>query len=505
MHRLPQGLHVSIAPDGRRAWAGALVLAFPLLSLVTPFGIGLAGFLFAATALAWRHDSWRQLRAGWPRTRWVLLAFLLQLLDVAWLAASRGHGIKDLDAPVRMCMAVAAMLVVQAAAPGARALWLGAAGGALAGLAFVAWQRLALGVERPGGLMNPITFGDLSLCLAWLALGGLAGTRTADDRHGRLRRRAWQGIAGGGVLCGLAASLLTGSRGGWLALLLLLFLLLGRLLARLPARLLADLLGQPRAGRSLLPRRLALALPLTACALAAAAWGIPQTGVRDRVAIGVNDARLYLEGNPAATSLSVRLALWQAGAMLVRERPWAGRDTPAYKQRMREWVARGRLTPAVFAPPEPPHLHNDALQMLVTRGVTGLLAWCGILVAPACFFAGQLRAGAPGAPGRTSGHTAALIGLVFVLAYAGFGLTEVIFWSMKASLFYALMVFLLMAYCLTGQQTDPPAPPAAGRALPDTAPADPGSRRRWPAKGSARRHGAGGRRRRARVLRRSRG
>jgi O-antigen ligase len=501
MHRLPQGLRDSIAPDGRPAWAGALVLAFPLLSLVTPFGIGLAGFLFAATALAWRHDSWRLLRAGWPRTRWVLLAFLLQLLDVAWLAASRGHGIKDLDAPVRMCMAVTAMLVVQAAAPGARLLWLGAAGGAFAGLAFVAWQRLALGMARPGGLMNPITFGDLSLCLAWLALGGLACAHTAGDRHGRLRRRAWQAVAGGGALCGLAASLLTGSRGGWLALLLLLSLLLGRLLARL----LALALGQPRAGRSLLPRRLALALPLTACALAAAAWGIPQTGVRDRVAIGVSDARLYLEGNPAATSLSVRLALWQAGAMLVRERPWAGRDTPAYKQRMREWVAQGRLSPAVFAPPEPPHLHNDALQMLVTRGVSGLLAWCGILAAPACFFAGRLRAAAPAVPGRTGGRTAALAGLVFVLAYAGFGLTEVIFWSMKASLFYALMVFLLMAYCLSGQETDPPAAAGAGRALPDRAPADRGSRRPWRATGSARRRDAGGRRWRARVLRRSRG
>lgn len=509
MHRLPQGLRVPIAPDGRRAWAGTLVLAFPLLSLVTPFGIGLAGFLFAATALAWRHDSWRLLRAHWPRTRWVLLAFLLQLLDVAWLAASRGHGIKDLDAPVRMCMAVAAMLVVQAAAPGARALWLGAAGGACAALAFVAWQRLALGLERPGGLMNPITFGDLSLCLAWLSLGGLAGTRTGADEGRRIRRWVWRGIAGGGVLCGLAASLLTGSRGGWLVLLLLLtlllVLLLMRLLAGLLARLLVVLPGPPRGKRSLLPRRLALALPLTVCALAAAAWGIPQTGVRDRVAIGVSDARLYLEGNPAATSLSVRLVLWQAGAMLVRERPWTGRDTPAYKQRMREWVAQGRLSPAVFAPPEPPHLHNDALQMLVTRGVTGLLAWCGILVAPACFFAGRLRAAVPGAFGRSARHAAALAGLMFVFAYAGFGLTEVIFWSMKASLFYALTVFLLMAYCLSGQEEDAPASSAAGRALPDTAPAGPGSRRPWPATGSARRRDAGARRWRTRVLRRSRG
>lgn len=464
MHRTPH-LPRRWAADGRRAWAGTLVLAFPLLSLVTSFGIGLAGFLFLATALAWWRDCAHLLRAAWPRTRWVLLAFLLQLIDVAVLAASRGHGIKDLDAPSRMCMAAAAMLVVQAAPLNTRALWQGAAGGACAALAFVLWQRLDLGMVRPGGLMNPITFGDLSLCLALLALAGLGDGRAPGDA--RRPRAAGRWLAVGGALCGLAASLLTGSRGGWLAL---------------PLLILA-----PLCVRGLLPRRLALALPLLAGLLALAAWATPRTGVRERVAISLSDAQLVLAGNPAPTSLSVRLALWKAGAMLARERPWAGQDTADYKRRMRTWIAEGRLTPAVFAPPEPPHLHNDALQMLVTRGVTGLLAWCGILIAPACFFIGQLRAAPPGAARRA----AALAGLAFVLAYAGFGLTEVIFWSMKASLFYALTVFLLMGYCL--------------RARTDTAPAVPASHPPRPATGSALRRGAGALRWRARVLRRSPG
>jgi O-antigen ligase len=479
MHRMSSRLRSWTALEGRRAWAGTLVLAFPLLSLVTPFGIGLAGFLFLATALAWWRDSWRLLRANWPQTRWVLLAFLLLLLDVALLASSRGHGVKDLDGPSRMCLALAAMLVVQAAAPRARALWLGAAGGAFAALVFVAWQWRALGMVRPGGLMNPITFGDLSLCLAWLSLCGLIDSRAAGQA-GKWRRWTRQWIAAGGVLCGVAASLLTGSRGGWLALPLLLLL--------------------PMCVRGLLPRRLALALPLLACVLAVAAWRIPQTGVRDRVAIGLSDTRLVLAGNPAPTSLSVRLELWKAGAMLIRERPWTGQDTPAYKRRMREWIAQGKLSPALFAPPEPPHMHNDVLQMLVTRGVTGLLAWCGILIAPACFFAGQLRAAAPGGSRRT----AALAGLAFVLAYAGFGLTEVIFWSMKASLFYALMVFLLMGYCLSGQRAEARTKVAESvRAPADTVPADPASHPPRPATGSATRRGAGAPRWRARVLRRN--
>jgi O-antigen ligase len=479
--------------QGRQAWTAALVLAFPLLSLVTAFGIGLTGFLFVGTALAWRRDCWRLLRNDFPHTRWVLLAFLLQLADIALLAVSRGHDISDIDGPSRTCMAVAAMLVVRAARPPARWLWLGAAGGAAAALAFAAWQWLALGVERPGGLMNPITFGDLSLCLALLSLAGAVdGGMGAEGGNGSsgLRRSLWRWIAAAGVACGLAASLLTGSRGGWLALLLLALPLV------------------PRACRiGLLPRRLALALALLACTLAAAAYAIPRTGVRERVAISISDARLYLAGNPAPTSLSVRLELWKAGAMLVRERPLTGRDTPAYKQRMREWIAQGELSPAVFAPPEPPHLHNDVLQVLVTRGLTGLLAWGGMLVAPACFFLGQLR---PGPLRLRQQRAAALAGAMLVLAYAGFGLTEVIFWSMKASLFYAQMVFLLMGYCLNGQEEGAafpvPAPALlAGRALPDTVPAVPCSHPPRPATGCAGRHGAGVPQWRSRLRRRTPG
>ena len=409
-------------PGLRQAWATSLVLLFPLLSLVTGFGIGLAGFLFLFTACLWWRDCLAALRAHWPQSRWVLLAFLLHLSCVLWLALGRTHGANAVDGPLRMCIAGAAMLVVQAGRPSLRALWLGVAGGALLAAGFVGWQRLGLGMERPGGLLNPITFGDLSLCLALLALAG-----AATARHAALR---W--IAVLGVVAGLAASLLTGSRGGWLAL---------------PA---AFVLLVSARRRALLPRRLVLGVPLLACALALGAYALPQTGVRARVAVGVEDVELYLAGSPAATSIGVRLDLWKAGLRLAAEHPWRGLDTPAYKRRMHEWVAAGELSPAVFAPPEPPHMHNDALQALVTRGIPGLCAWAGILLAPFLFFRAQLAGASGHAPGRSERQSAALAGMLVVLAYAAFGLSEVIFWSMKGSLFYALMVFLLMGWCLSG-------------------------------------------------------
>jgi len=418
----------------RQAWASALVLMFPLLSLVTGAGIGLAGFLFLFTACLWWRDAGRVLRVHWPHTRWVLLAFLLHLACVLWSAAGYAHGANAADAPARMVLACSAMLVVQLGRPTLRAFWLGISGGALLAAGFVGWQRLALGIDRPGGLLNPITFGDLAMCLALLALGALVGA----GNHAR--SRAVRRIAAPGIVAGLAASLLTGSRGGWIAL---------------PAAFL--LLAASASRQAPLPRRLVLGVPLLAAALALGAYAVPRTGVQARIAVGISDVEMFMAHSPVPTSIGVRLALWQAGLRLAGEHPWRGLDTPAYKRRMREWVAAGELSPTVFAPPEPPHMHNDALQALVTRGIPGLLAWAGILLAPFLFFRARLaQAGAHG-PRRA----AALAGMLVVLAYATFGLTEVIFWSLKGSLFYALMVFLLMGWCLEAD--------AAAPALPGTA------------------------------------
>lgn len=276
------------------------------------------------------------------------------------------------------------------------------------------------------------------------------------------------------MLAGLAASLLSGSRGGWLMLALLaslpLIWLVPWLVARLARALACRLCGRrrPAAARRVMPSTLsppsglALVLPLLAVALAALAYALPQTGVRERIAIGASDVRLYLAGNRAPTSLSVRLELWRGGLMLVREHPWTGLDTLAYKRRLRTWVAEGRLSPAVFAPPEPPHLHNDVLQVLVTRGVIGLAAWIGILLVPLGFFWTRLRRerGAASSVQADPARMAALAGLLLVLAYASFGLTEVIFWSMKANVFYALTVFLLMGLVLEADLAQAaPAPP----------------------------------------------
>jgi O-antigen ligase len=132
--------------------------------------------------------------------------------------------------------------------------------------------------------------------------------------------------------------------------------------------------------------------------------------------------------------------------MLIREHPVLGMSFDACRLRLAEYAQAGRLDPMVL---ELPHLHNDGLQALATGGVIGFVIWAATLYAPLRFF---LRRLAQDTEQRGPQFAVALGGAFVVLGYVGFGLTEVIFWSMKGSLFYALMVFLLMGFCLNTKE-----------------------------------------------------
>ncbi|WP_296944529.1 O-antigen ligase [uncultured Massilia sp.] len=398
-----------------RIWIGTLAFLLPFLSLVTLFGVSLVSFLFLISALISFKPARDALRRHWPQIRWVVLAFLLHFLFVLACAVLRGASMGPVEKPARMLFAASALAMVLAARPPRATLWWGAAAGGLAALPFIAWQRLGLGIERPGGLINAITFGDLALLLGLLALVG------AIDLRDRPRQAL---LAGAGALAGIAASLMTGTRGGWLGLLLMGLVLLPR----------RGMFGTRRGGMLL----------AGAAVVLAAVWFAPGLGLHARFVEGVDEARDWYAGGQVWTNVGSRLELWKGALMLVEERPLLGRDFEEGRARLAEYARAGTLDPMVL---ELPHLHNDGLQALATGGVVGFALWAAILAAPLAFFLRRL-----GRDMRAPQFAAALAGVVVVLGYMGFGLTEVIFWSMKGSLFYALMVFMLVGFCLNAKE-----------------------------------------------------
>ncbi len=398
---------------------GSLVFLFPFLALVTLFGVSLSSFAILIASLFFVKPGVAALRLHWHDIRWVLLAFLFNFLfALLCLALRDGERLSLLERPSRMLFAASALILVLVVKPDRRFLWWGVIGGALAGLALVGYQRLGLDIERPGGLINAITFGDLSLLLGLLSLAAAVDLRKSTGA-------VWPAI---GAIAGIVGSIMTGTRGAWVALGLAAFLFI-------------------RYSHVLSSKRVRAVVALS-FALVAATYFVRDTGVAQRVDQGVHDVTTYFSGGSAFSNLGIRLELWKGAAMLIAERPLAGHGVQGYRDALGAYVAQGRLDAVVLPMP---HVHNDALQALVTGGVVGFALWLATLVAPFLFFA---RALVPGAHGGKQRFALALAGMLVVASYFSFGLTEVIFWSVKGCLFYALMIFLLMGFCLNAKDTD---------------------------------------------------
>jgi O-antigen ligase len=164
--------------DPKQAVIGVLIFLFPFLSLITPFGIGLASFTFLIAALFFLKPGFSALRRHWPAIRWVVIFFAFNFLYTLISFLVRGYEPGAVEKPARMLFAVSALMLVMAAKPDRKSLWWGVIGGAFGAMLLVGYQRLVLDMERPGGLLNAITFGDIALSLGLIALAAMVDVRS---------------------------------------------------------------------------------------------------------------------------------------------------------------------------------------------------------------------------------------------------------------------------------------------------------------------------------------
>jgi O-antigen ligase len=393
-----------------------LVFLLPFLTLITNAGVGLCSFGFLLAAIWCHRRGLPEFRRHLNDIRGVLTAFALAFL-FAGVSVLLHDGIimRNWEKPSRMLIAATALIAVLACRPSRKALWWGLIGGAVSGACVAGYQRWVLGIDRPGGMINAITFGDIVLCMGLMCLAAVLDFRG--------RQRFWPAL---GVVAGLVGMLATGTRGGWVAIVFaaLLFLKYGHFLRGRFAKGAASLVAVLMIG----------------------AYFVPQTGVSERLGQGVGDVQTYFTGGSAFTNVGVRLELWKGATLLVARHPWMPSSQEQVKAELGELVKAGTLQPFVL---DAEHFHNDALQALVFGGVLGLLCWFGTLLLPFLFFLRVLHAHESAPPGLVA---SALAGLLLVLSYFSFGLTEVIFWSTRSAMFYALMLFVLMGLCLNAKE-----------------------------------------------------
>jgi ADP-heptose:LPS heptosyltransferase/O-antigen ligase len=401
-------------------FASLLIFALPALALSTRHGLGatLAVMLLLFFCFA-RRGTLQPYKDHWSVVGPVVLAFSGYFLVSLARMVFNHQGLYTLDGPSRMLFGLSAIGAVYYLRPKARWFWLGLCVGTFSAAAIAIHQMFIQNLERAVGMTHhAITFGDLAMAMGLMALCGLS----------EFRRSRLSFLPVLAFLCGILASILSASRGGWLALLLVLAPLM-------------------RFGYGIYGKRLLVACGV-AMGLFVIALAIPSTGVAHRIIIAYNEVELYYGLNNPNSSVGIRLELWKAALLMFSEHPWFGVGRDEFDVVLHALVDAGRLRQSEalnFS-----SAHNDMLHTLATGGLLDFSLLIAMYAAPLLMFVRLLRA-----PERGQ-RPLALAGLIVVLSFIGFGLTDVMFWLMAPKIFYITMIGALAALCLRAQESDPP-------------------------------------------------
>lgn len=358
------------------------------------------GALILLLGALWQGRLWWRVRAADRHT----LGFTLLLLGmgVMWFGLSLDSGWARWDKGSKWLLGALCLQYVVAFAPQPRAFFYGLPMGCLGmgGLAF--WQVFGLGWPRAGEHANEIQWGNGALLLACLGLVSLA----VFWRQQRWPLRLAQLLA---IALGLGASLLSQSRGGWLALLALLPLWLF-MVWRLRPQLLGRLLA--------LSAALLLALGLVLA-------NVPR--FQERIALAEAQISAYVVDGEGESSLGVRLQQYQLAAQLIAQKPWLGWGAHGFVQEVRRRVASAEYSPAMVHYPE---VHNTFVDAWVKLGLGGLLlqlalfAWLFYMFWPS---RERLARFVSDSPAWRTALALRAMGCTVVTAYVVFGMSQPFF------------------------------------------------------------------------------
>ena len=364
------------------------VFLFFALALAVNSGYSL-GALVLLLASSWL--LWKRPRLNLQRQDYLLLGTLL-LYFCVFTANMLYHAdpARELDIPLRALLAVPVLLLLLAYPPRPGAWWSGLAIGAIAGAALAASQFIPSSHFRPqAATSNAIHYGNVSMLFGMLTLCGLEWA--IKQRH----RITWSVLLLAGGLIGIFGSIISGSRGGWLAL---------------PVCGCIFVVHYARArGKHYMTGLLTVLL-----AVAVLSYALPNSPVLERAADAVEDLKKFEDSDNVSTSVGQRLEMWRTALTLSDDHIWLGMGRNGYLDAKKELSAEGKMSEIVL---HYTNAHNDYIDSLVKRGIFGFLALLLLFLLPLTLFAQALLRSSAAA------HPFALAGVMLCTCYMIFGLT----------------------------------------------------------------------------------
>ena len=405
---------MSIPPVAWLRMSNAAAFMVPGLALWLPSGYSWGALLLLLCTLA-SAPQWLQQPVA--RSTWWLMASVLAMLAVSLLDVGIPWELSRLDKPGKYLLALPCIFYVLAFPPDPAWLWRGVFAGACGSGLVALYQTIVQGLPRATGYTNAIQYGNLSLLL------GLMCAAVLLAHWGQWR--AWQRLGWTvALLLGFVGSLLSESRGGWLALALV--VPVGGWLLR-------------RRGQRRLVLRSAGVVALALTALLA----FKGAELQQRLDKGYNEAISYQQNGDASTSVGHRLEHWRLAWSMAQQHPWLGWGRSGYEKEKVRRVAAGQVQASVL---EYHHAHNEVLDLWVKHGLLGVFALAAFYGVPLWLFWPRQRRvlDAAGQVDRTA-LALCLVGILLPLTYFAFGWTQVFLAHNSGNMFYLFMCLLVHA------------------------------------------------------------
>jgi O-antigen ligase len=362
-----------------------LVFVVGAFTLVLPSGYSFGFYFLCFTGLGvWLRDRQGLVPDEAKYFLWPLLVYAIgqgaMALHEKWMLRQLGNVLPFLLVPfgvwgIRKCK------------PNDTWFWAGLAVGALGAAAFAGYQSVVLGL-RAGGHTHPIQFGNIALLLGVLCLV----RAMVVFEWSKLNALLWLGF-----IAGLAASVWSQTRGGWVAVVLIFVWILakatqgwGLVQKGVVVLVLAGLLGAPALQSS----------------------GVVQSRIKE----AATEFNAFFEHGKQDTSVGARLAMWKIGLSGIANAPFFGHGDQGWLGQRDAAIANGELSSfsAGFT-----HLHNEYLNVTFKRGLAGLALYLALYLVPMLlFFKPYLN------DARNKVRSLAIAGMVIPMMFMDFGLTQ---------------------------------------------------------------------------------
>lgn len=260
---------------------------------------------------------------------------------------------------------------------------------------------------RVSASYHSIAFGDISIVLAFMSL---AAMRYFFQKHA-----AYIAVPLIAFFLGIIATILSETRGAWIAipsLLLLFFIQISKLTHR---------------------RHLSIVLTICLIFVGISTVYVPQ--IKHRLLLTYNETHDYWEGSNVYSSSAVRIEGWLATWQIFKEHPIIGAGPGSFKPLVHKMLADGKRYSIISIHSQP---HSAYLSSLAECGVLGLLALLGLFLFPMWLFISTIKY-------DPSTIDVCYAGLVLVVGFIHFGLTETIFSRNININFYIVMLSMIMA------------------------------------------------------------